>query len=158
MITITGPKSLTLPSALGGDDQIYGLTLVCVSRGLFVQDSPGVDTVSISGIRDTNLVSIPIVQLLLSKGADVLGYPVFFEITDINSVCPFSDSEETWETWGVFGESHKPIQLGDKWYRSNAVGESGELMAASEFMIEGLTIISVNDYQIIQSENQPSLI
>jgi hypothetical protein len=155
MITITGPKSLTLPAALGGNAQIYELTLACVTRGLFVEDYPGAETVRISGMKDTTLVSLPIVQLLVSKGADLEGYPVFFEISNINSVCPFStkDPKETWETWGVFGESHKPVKLGNKWYRSNNVGESGEPLKASVFLNAGVPILSVTQYQAIQQAN-----
>lgn len=144
---------MTLPSVLGGDDQIYQLVLVCATRGLIVDDEPGASEVLISGLRDTNLVSIPIVQLLVSKNADVLGYPVFFEIEDINAVCPFSDSGETWATWGVFGESHKPMRFGNKWYRSNNVGASGEPLPASVFLTAGVPILSVAQYQAIQQAN-----
>lgn len=150
MITIRGPKSLTLPSALGGDDAIYNLVLVCATRGLTVKDSPDASEVSISGIRDTGLVSIQIVQLLLSKGAEVEGYPVFFEIDDITDPCPFSDDDETWETWGVFGESHKPVQIGDKWYRSNNVGASGTPLPASQWANRD-DVLSVADYLALQN-------
>jgi hypothetical protein len=166
MITITGPKSLTLPSALGGDDQTYALTLVCVSRGLTVNDSPGATTVTIEGIRDTGLVSFAILELLASKGADVLNYPAFFELDDVTALCPFAPSDlvdeegdpipqETWETWGVSGNSHQPVQIGAKWYRSNQYGYGGEYLPASDWIAwkatppTGLRLITVDEFKAI---------
>jgi len=171
MITIFGPKSLTLPSALGGDDAIYGLVVVCATRGLTVNEKQGSDTVSVHGIKDTGLVTLQIVQLLLSKGADVLGYPVFFEIDDVTALCPFSpddavDAEgdpipqETWETWGVVGESHKPRLIDGKWYRSNNVGASGEPLDASKWASwigsppAGITVLSVDDYKALADSQE----
>lgn len=159
MITIVGPKKLTLPSQLGGDDAIYGLTLVCVSRGLIVHDE-GDGTVSISGIKDTSLMTPSVAAMLVSKEADVLGCPVFFEIDDVTTECPFSEPEEgteaeTWETWGTFGESHKPRKIGDKWYRSSSVGVSGEPLPASKWASwissppTGAKLLSVDEYREI---------
>jgi hypothetical protein len=93
------------------------------------------------------------VQLLVAFNGDVEGFPVWFELDDITVECPFSDSNETWETWGVFGESHVPVQHGDKWYRSNAVGASGELLPASVFLEAGVPILSLAQYQSIQQAN-----
>jgi len=38
-IKVVGPKALSLPASLGGDDTIYGLIVVCTTRGLFVETS-----------------------------------------------------------------------------------------------------------------------
>jgi hypothetical protein len=102
-------------------------------------------------------LSIQDIQLLTAFGGEVEGFPVWFEIDDLESECPFSDSGETWETWGVFGDSHKPVQIGDKWYRSNAVGESGALLHASEFLEAGVPILSLAQYQAIQQQHSEPL-
>jgi hypothetical protein len=87
------------------------------------------------------------IQLIVAFGGDVEGFPVWFEITDLETVCPFG---ETWETWGVFGQSHLPVQIGEKWYRSNAVGASGALLPASVFLTAGVPILTLAQYQAIQ--------
>jgi hypothetical protein len=94
-------------------------------------------------------LSLQDISLLMAFGGEVEGFPVFFEIDDITDPCPFSDDDETWETWGTFGQSHLPVQVGDKWYRSSAVGESGELMLASQWVNSGLTILTVAEYQAL---------
>jgi hypothetical protein len=104
--------------------------------------------------------------LLIATGGDLKGYPMFFEIDDITTPCPFAPDDlvdendeilpqETWETWGTYGESHKPRQVGDKWYRSNSVGFSGERMPASQWVNWyvspplGVRIITVDEYKTI---------
>ena len=171
MITITGPKSLSLPSSLGGDDQIYGLTLVCVSRGLFVQNIPGGTDVKIEGIKDTELVTPSVVSLLVSKGAEVSGYPVWFELDDVTAACPFApDSlvddegnpvpQETWETWGTVGESHKPVLIDGKYYRSSSVGVQGTPLPASAWAgylaspLVGMRVVSKEEFLAIQEAAQ----
>lgn len=93
-------------------------------------------------------------MVLALCGGDVIDMPVWFEIDDATDECPFSDSGETWETWGVFGESHKPLPMGNKWYRSNAVGQSGELLRASQWVpvsiASGLKVLSVTEFREIQ--------
>lgn len=73
-------------------------------------------------------------SVICAFGGDVEALPVWFEIDGLETVCPFGDGEETWEAWGTFEESHKPVQIGDKWYRSNAVGTSGQLLDASTWV------------------------
>lgn len=168
-ITITGPKSLTLPSALGGDDTIYALTVVCSTRGLIVEDSPGADTVRIRGIKDTTLVTLDIVKLLLSKNAEVDDYPVFFQIDDITRLCPFAPDDltdedgdpipqETWETYAISG-GHAPKQINDTgdYYRENVVG--GKHLAASLWGSwiasppTGIQVITPAAYRALQPSN-----
>jgi hypothetical protein len=104
-------------------------------------------------IYNFGYLSIQDIQLLVAFGGQVEGFPVWFELDDIDTPCPFSDDDETWETWGVFGESHKPVQHGAKWYRSSAVGASGELLYASVFLTAGVPILSLSQYQAVVSEN-----
>ena len=85
-----------------------------------------------------NLAYMPLsyVALIVAFGGDVEGLPVFFEIDDVEAECPFSTAnpKETWKTWGTFGESHKPTNIGEKWYRSSDVGASGQKMDASQWV------------------------
>jgi hypothetical protein len=78
-------------------------------------------------------IPLSLVALVTAVGGDVEGLPVFFELsTDpATTLCPFSSTGEMWSTWGTFGASHVPQQIGTKWYRSSAVGASGALMYAS---------------------------
>lgn len=96
-------------------------------------------------IENVSFLTIEYISLIVMFGGECEGLPVWFEIDDITEDCPFSDSE-TWETWGIFGESHIPIQIGDKWYRSNAVGQTGELLLASQWVGLGLTAITKSSY------------
>lgn len=103
-----------------------------------------------------DFLTIPFQVLIASCGGDVEGFPVWFVIDDIAAVCPFGDGKETWGTWGTFGESHKPAQFGDKWYRSNNVGQSGAKMHASEWVAKlasGLQVITEDEFKVIQAEN-----
>ena len=84
-----------------------------------------------------NLAYMPLsyVALIVAFGGDVEGLPVFFEIDDVKAICPFDpDAKETWETWGTFGESHKPTKIGEKWHRSSDVGANGQKMDASQWV------------------------
>jgi len=83
--------------------------------------------------RDIWLIPEYGVALYLT-GGDIVDMSLFFEIDDVTELCPFSEEsildeevipQETWETWGTHGESHKPQKVGDKWYRSSNVGISG---------------------------------
>lgn len=145
-IKITGPKSISLPESLGGDGDIYPLFLLWASRGVVVTPLAS-NQVQIGGIEDLDLLPISVVRTLVSKSCEVYGYPCYFKIDNIAAACPFSDSGETWETWGVYGQSHLPMQIGDYWYRSSAVGQSGDNLPASLWAaVEGLEVISVEEY------------
>jgi len=109
------------------------------------------------------------VSLIVAVGGDLEGYPVWFEIDDPTALCPFAPDDlvdeegnpipqETWETWGTSGESHKPVQHGAKWYRSSAVGYSGELMKASQWVnMPGLTVKTRQEYLAIAEANAPEV-
>lgn len=87
------------------------------------------------------------------------GLPVYFTGFALDDVCPFGDGEETWETWGVFGESHKPVEINGQWYRSSAVGQSGANLEIAEwlpFYFAGGTVLTVDEYLAIQQANQPA--
>lgn len=107
-------------------------------------------------IENLNYLALDYVSLIVAFGGDVEGMAVFFEIDDINETCPFSDPDESWATWGTFGPSHVPQQIGEKWYRSNAVGESGALLHASQwipYMVGGGVVLSASEYRAIQAAN-----
>lgn len=85
------------------------------------------------------------------SSGDIEGLPVWFEIDDINASVPLPwqaiDTERTtWADWGTFGDSHKPTKIGTKWYRSSAVGSSGQLLDASQFVGLGLTVLTRSQY------------
>ena len=104
-------------------------------------------------INNIEFIPLNYILLIVAVGGDILDMPIFFEIVPTD-ICPFSDNNETWETWGIFGDSHKPVQLGPKWYRSSAVGQSGELLKASEwaFKIDPAKVITIKDYRKLINE------
>lgn len=156
MIKIQGPKTLTIPAALGGNDTIYGLTVICATRGLFVTDD-GSGVVYIDGIKDVQLVTVSLVRLLLANGAEIYGYPAFFEVEDKDAICPFSDSNETWENWGVHEGSHEIVQIGEKWYKSSAHGASGEPLPASVWgAVPDLVVLSSSEFQALLNSEPAS--
>lgn len=96
-------------------------------------------------------------QVLGISAGDIEGLPVWFEISDVKAVCPLGNGTETWETWGTFGESHKPVKLGTKWYRSSAVGESGALLNASAWVNAAVTVKTRAEYLTIVAANTEPL-
>lgn len=168
-IKITGTKSLTLPSALGGDDTTFSLMVVAATRGIIVVDTePGM--VEISGITDLDLMGLPIVSMLLSKGADVLNYEVYFELESLSGQVPEAfpnrtyldennenaETIHTWETWGSNGDSHSPVQIGEKWYKSSSdAANLGQPIPASCWGLnESLTIKTILEFISIRDSNQ----
>ena len=108
-------------------------------------------------IENLGYLPLDYVALIVAFGGNVEGLPVWFELTSVSAICPLGDGVETWQTWGTFGESHKPVQLGTKWYRSSAVGESGALLSASEWMSISQIVITRTEFLAIQSEHQNPL-
>jgi hypothetical protein len=161
-ITITGPKEVTLPSALGGNDQIYGLVLVAVTRGIVVEDF-GEGQVRLRGLTDRSLITVDIVKLLVSVGCEVEGYLTYFEIDDLDAEVPaefpnrtfteFADPDDpesgvekvhTWATWGQReGGSEWLYQRNGKHYRSSNnrlhAGNPGQPINASNWVSATLT-------------------
>lgn len=135
MITIRGPQSVTLPSILGGDDTVYALVLVAISRGLYVKELGNGES-QIENIKDLELVTPEKVQLLLSKGCEITGYPIYFDVADIEAEVPENfpnrtyteeseDSEpvvkvHTWKTWYNGMPGHDPIPHENGFYCSSA--------------------------------------
>jgi hypothetical protein len=111
-------------------------------------------------IENLGYLSLDYVSLIVAFGGDIEGLPVWFELDNITAQCPFDPlpPKKTWATWGTFGESHKPVRIGDKWYRSNAVGESGDLLLASRWVAlrsSGLlTVLTKSEFQAVQAANQ----
>lgn len=124
--------ALSLPLVTAGQLNPYYFDLNDLDMGgaPFTRDAtPGM---AVCGpIENLSYLPLDYVSLIVAFGGEVEGLPVWFEISDPTSACPFSDDSESWEIWGTFGESHKPVQLGSKWYRSSAVGQSGALLDAS---------------------------
>lgn len=106
-------------------------------------------------IENKSFLSLDQLGLIFAFGGDVEGFPVWFEFDDPTADCPFSatDPPETWETWGTFGDSHKPVQIGAKWYRSSAVGQSGALLHASQWVplrsAGQVTVLTTEQYTAI---------
>lgn len=101
--------------------------------------------------------------LVVLAGGDVEGCNVFFELDDLSSEVPESFPERTyletvhtWETWGVHGESHKPIEINGKYYRTSCVGASGEPLKASywvSYYMAGGKVLSLKEYGLLQNGN-----
>jgi hypothetical protein len=106
-----------------------------------------------------------IVMLALAGGraywiSEENALPVWFVVPDITAICPLGDGVETWETWGVIGESHKPVLIDGTYYRSSAQGASGAHVEIGTwvplYLASQLNVISEDAYQAIQSANNPS--
>ena len=149
---------LGLVSVSPGDANPYYLKITEVAMASHIDRSG--DLAVIGPIRNTEHIPLTMVDLILGVGGDAEGLPVYFELpTDPATIdCPFSTETpaEKWSTWGTFGESHNPAQIGTKWYRSSAVGQSGSLMVASWWAsLSRSNAISLLQYQAIQEAQQP---
>lgn len=156
--------ALGLPgtSFQAGDQNPYILTLNDLDMGgaPFTR-GVGSELACCGPINNKSFLSVNYLALIVSFGGEVEGYPVWFELTDISLPCPFSteDPKETWETWGVSGDSHVPIQVGDKWYRSSAVGQSGALLNASAWvplLSGGQVVLTAEQYAAIDYPTTPT--
>lgn len=147
---------LDLPLVSAGDSNPYYLqiTEVALASGI---DRSGPLAV-IGPVKNIEYIPVSMVDMIVHVGGDVEGLPVWFELSaDPATVdCPFSTDtpKEKWSTWGTFGQSHVPTAIGNKWYRSSAVGESGSLMNASWWSaLSRGNVISLTQFQAILSEN-----
>jgi len=109
--------------------------------------------------------------LVVIAGGEVEGVQVFFQITDPTAEVPETlpnrtyatgapGSEtthvHTWNTYGVDGDSHKPVQVGSYWYKPSTMGASGVPLKASDWFgyhMTGGAIVSVTAYQAIVAAN-----
>lgn len=166
-IEVVGPRAITLPTRLGGNDDTYGLVLVCATRKIFVEDIDD-DTVQLRGITDRTLLTVDRVKLLVGLGCEIKNYLAYFEIDDITAEVPatfpnrthmvLSDPEDpesgvetvhTWETWGAnpggIPGDDLPKQVGDKWYRtSRDRNNDGDYIPASAWVpasLSGLVVL-----------------
>lgn len=153
--------ALSLPLVSAGDLNPYYFDLNDLDMGgaPFTRDAePGM---AVCGpIENLSYLPLDYVSLIVAFGGEVEGLPVWFELNGINSDCPFSTTtpKERWSTWGTFGESHKPVLLGNKYYRSNAVGQSGAMLDASAWTslrAAGLTVKTKAEYLAIVAANTP---
>jgi len=113
-------------------------------------------------IENLGYLPLDYVSLIVMFGGDVESLPVWFELDDQDTDCPFSTEtpKETWATWGTFGQSHLPVEIDGKWYRSSAVGQSGQLLDASAWVglrAAGLVVKTKAEYLAIQAANQPEM-
>lgn len=111
--------------------------------------------------------------LIAAFGGDIEAMSVFFELTEAQLAEPVPDTfpertyldeqlveqTHTWNTWGVFGESHKPVQYGTNWYRSVNYGAAGTPLNASHwvgYLNAGGAVKTLAEYQAIQAANAPA--
>ena len=147
---------LDLPLVNTGNPNPYYLQITEIALASGIDRSK---TLAVIGpIKDIEYIPISMVDIIVHAGGDVEGLPVWFELSaDPTTIdCPFSTTtpKEKWSTWGTFGQSHIPVKIGTKWYRSSAVGESGALMNASWWStLSRGNVISLVQFQSIQSEN-----
>lgn len=151
------------PTVTAGDLNPYYFDLNDLDMGgaPFTRDAtPGM---AVCGpIENLGYLPLDYVSLIVMFGGDVEGLPVWFELDDIDTDCPFSSTtpKEKWATWGTFGQSHLPVEIDGTWYRSNAVGQSGQLLDASAWVplrAAGLVVKSKTEYLAIQAANQPAI-
>jgi hypothetical protein len=160
---ITRDAALALLPLQPGEPNPYFTILDAISResGDYVTPDENAETLATVGPVTRLIWQLPVygVAIVMGRG-DVIDMPVWFEIDSPSLTCPFSTTGEIWNDWGTYGESHKPQQFGTKWYRSNAVGASGELMRASQwvpYVLQGLIKpISLEAFLEIQRVNSPS--
>jgi len=113
-------------------------------------------------------ISLDYISLIVAFGGDVEGLPVFFELNNLGNNVPVSfpdriyideDKVEhihTWETWGVYEQSHKPVKIENKWYRSNCYNATGTHLNASQWIDyrnSGGKVLSKDEYIAIQQIN-----
>jgi len=146
------------PSVAAGDRNPYydAVTQIGVADGAAVDRSTPL--AACGPVGHLERVPLSLIGLVVAVGGDVEGLPVWFELSNDPATidCPFSDAtpKEKWSTWGTFGASHVPQKIGPKWYRSNAVGQSGRLMNASQWASQSSIAVSLKDYKAIQAEYQ----
>lgn len=85
-------------------------------------------------------------KLIVMAGGDIEGLRGWFEIDDLTQEVPDSfpnkEPDQTWETWGVFGDSHKPVPIGNKWYRTTEHGQAGWSLNVSCWALTNLKFLT----------------
>jgi hypothetical protein len=109
----------------------------------------------------------------VARGGNIYQYAAaVHELADITKEVPQAYRDitgdppgTTWETWGVVGASHAPIQIGSFWYRSMLWGVAGEpidCLAWYDFVRQPATsttgiqrIINLSEFLEIQAAAGP---
>ena len=131
---VTGPKSIALPATLGGNDTIFGLIIVCATRGLYLETVG--DNVRLAGITDRTLFTPQLVGLLVQAGCDVESYPMFFEVSDLDATIPGKVDGISGMRWNdlTFDGQFSWIEIEGKYYRGLEMPPTGELLRASQWL------------------------
>lgn len=142
---VTGPKSITLPTSLGGNDTIFGLVVVCATRGLYLETIG--ETVRLEGITDKALFTPQSVGLLVQAGCEVERYPMFFEVTDLSETVPGSVEGLSGLKWNDldFAGQFSWSEIDGKFYRGTEMPPDGEPLKASDWLAlqaAGATLVS----------------
>lgn len=151
------------PTVVAGSTNPYFLIIaqIGIAKGASIDRSG--EMAACGPITNVDRIPLSLIDLVVGVGGEVENLQVYFELTNLNAVCPFGDGVETWATWGTFDHgngtvSHAPRQLGNKWYRSSEYGQSGSprLLASAWVNLSRNNVISVTQYQAIVQENTPS--
>lgn len=171
--------ALSLPTVSVGQTNPYYLDMNDLDMGGAPFTRDAVPGLAVCGpIENMSYMTVPYVNLIVAFGTvasqmlgiaagDVEGLPVWFELDTLDGEVPETFPERTyqeggqtlvhtWETWGVFGESHKPVQLGGKWYRSANYGQSGDFLLASQWVNRVSSVKTKAEFLAIQAANAPS--
>jgi hypothetical protein len=155
-------------NTIGISEDTWQALILWATRGRFVADQPN----NRGDIQiERQYLGLSGVDTWCSLGSEIYDYDCWHELDDITKPVPTSYTDvygtpgETWETWGVVGLSHAPVQIDDKWYRSNLYGTAGERLIASAwypFVANPNTattgiirMITVEEFQDIQQAANP---
>lgn len=152
----------------------YDLQDLDLGGGPLTRGSQLEDLAVVTPIENTAFIGIANAQLAVIVGGDIEGMQVFFELDDLDGEVPVSFSNRTytepnadpeakpvehvhtWATWGSDGKNHAPIQIGEKWYKSNSdVRNLGQPTAAHEWALSGLTTLTVAQYKALLHAPSP---
>lgn len=160
-VTVIGPASIALPTAMGGDDQMFGLIDICNSRGLVVTDAG--DTAELRGIKNFSLFTKTFASLCVSKGCKVYNFPAWFRVAPTDEVPEgvpertyVNDADETvvktWEQW--CDDSHRSQFMTERadGYHYCATVQNNAYMEWSAVLATGLTVVDTVEYKAILAQ------
>lgn len=116
-------------------------------------------------IENMAYLGVDYASLIVAFGGEIEALPVWFELDSLTGEVPstfpnrtYTDEQNvehihTWQTWGVWGQSHHPVQYGGKWYREAIYGESGTRLLASQWVNQVASVKTMKDYQAIVASN-----
>lgn len=119
-----------------GDPSLFFYVVDAANRegGTVSLGESSLDLATVEPILRPRWMTPQFATAVVMAGGDTEGLLVYFEIDDPTDSCPFSGEGQTWNEWGTYGDSHLPVQRGDKWYRSSRVGKEGTPMKSSEWV------------------------